>query len=99
TYYDHSTGEEVYQPAEMVILCAYQLHNVHLLLLSGIGKPYDPVTGAGVTGRGYAYQMSGGTTLFSKDKHFNPFIGQGYKCMVIDDYGMNQINYEKVGII
>jgi len=99
TYYDHSTGEEVYQPAEMVILCAYQLHNVHLLLLSGIGKPYDPVTGEGVTGRGYAYQMSGGTTLFFKDKHFNPFIGQGSNGMVIDDFGMNQIDYGKEGFI
>src|SRR5690625_3248741 len=57
TYYDHRTGEEVHQPADMVILCAYQLHTVHLLLLAGSGKPYDPATGEGGTGRGYSYQM------------------------------------------
>ena len=41
TYVD-SSGEDVEQPAELVLLCAFQLFNVHLLLLSGIGKPYDP---------------------------------------------------------
>jgi choline dehydrogenase-like flavoprotein len=39
-----------------VILGAFQFHNVHLMLLSGIGKPYDPVTGEGVVGRNFAYQ-------------------------------------------
>ena len=40
--YVNSAGEEFFQPAEMVILSAYILQNVRLLLLSGIGKPYDP---------------------------------------------------------
>jgi len=35
-------GEEFEQPASMVMLCAYAIHNVHLMLLSGIGQPYDP---------------------------------------------------------
>ena len=39
---------EVFQPAEMVFLTAFQLNNVHLLLLSGIGRPYDPAGGTGV---------------------------------------------------
>ncbi len=30
-----------------MLLCAFQLFNVHLLLLSGIGTPYDPSTGQG----------------------------------------------------
>ena len=38
-------GEEWEQPADLVLLCAYRLFNVRLLLLSGIGKPYDPATG------------------------------------------------------
>ena len=41
----------------MVILCAYALHNPRLLLLSGIGTPYDPKTGQGVVGKNYAYQI------------------------------------------
>ncbi|MGG4605930.1 GMC family oxidoreductase [Paenalcaligenes sp. Me131] len=99
TYFDHAAGEEVFQPADLVLLCAYQLHNVHLLLLSGIGKPYNPTTGEGATGRGYAYQMTGGTTLFFKDKEFNPFIGTGSNSMVIDDFGVNQIDFAKEGFV
>ena len=31
----------------LVIIGAFQFHNVHLMLLSGIGKPYNPETGEG----------------------------------------------------
>lgn len=99
TYFDHKAGEEVFQPADLVLLCAYQLHNVHLLLLSGIGQPYDPVTGMGATGRGYAYQMNGGVQLYFKDKVFNPFVGTGSNGMVIDDFGVNQIDFAREGFI
>ena len=63
TYID-ANGQEVEQPASLVVLSAFQLHNVRLLLLSQIGKPYNPVTGEGVVGRNYAYQMNGGVKLF-----------------------------------
>lgn len=62
--YINAQGQEIEQPAELVILSAFQLHNVRLLLLSGIGKPYDPVTGEGVVGKNYAYQMNSGISLF-----------------------------------
>ena len=55
TYVDLN-GEEWEQPADLVLVCAYSLFNVRLLLLSGIGKPYDPATNEGVVGRNYAYQ-------------------------------------------
>ncbi len=99
TYFDHKTGEEVFQPADLVLLCAYSLHNVHLLLVSGIGKPYDPVTGEGATGRGYAYQMNGGVKLYFKDKEFNPFIGTGSNGMSMDDFSINQIDFARHGFI
>ena len=38
------TGEEFEQPADLVLLCAYAINNVHLMLLSGLGEPYDPMT-------------------------------------------------------
>ncbi|MCP1643039.1 gluconate 2-dehydrogenase alpha chain [Pseudomonas citronellolis] len=86
TYID-SQGREVEQPAELVILSAYQLHNVRLLLLSKIGKPYDPRTGEGVVGKNYAYQMNAGVSLFfDKDTHFNPFIGAGGGTVALDDF-------------
>lgn len=98
TYVDEK-GEEVFQPADLVILAAYQFYNVHLLLLSGIGKPYVAETGEGVVGRNYAYQMTGGTSLFFKDVHFNPFVGAGSSAIVIDDYAINQIDFGREGFI
>src|SRR4249919_1644640 len=44
SYTNILNGEEFEQPAGMVLLCAYAINNVHLMLLSGIGEPYDPVT-------------------------------------------------------
>ncbi|WP_062014555.1 GMC family oxidoreductase [Aureimonas sp. AU4] len=99
TYFDEKAQEEVFQPADLVIVAAYSLHNVHLLLLSEIGTPYDPVAGTGVVGRNYAYQMNGGTTLFFKDKEFNPFIGTGSNGVTIDDFGIGQIDFRKEGFI
>ena len=99
TYFDEATQEEVFQPADIVILASFSLNNVHLALLSGIGQPYDPVTGEGVTGRNYAYQMNGGVTLFFKDEEFNPFIGTGANGMCIDDFGVNQIDFGREGFI
>ncbi|MBV8452477.1 MAG: GMC family oxidoreductase, partial [Deltaproteobacteria bacterium] len=55
TYVDDA-GREFEQPADIIFVTAYPLNNVRTLLLSGIGKPYDPRTGEGVTGRNYTYQ-------------------------------------------
>ena len=54
TYFD-ADGNEVFQPAKIVILSSFQLYNVRLMLLSGIGKPYNPITEEGVVGRNYAF--------------------------------------------
>jgi gluconate 2-dehydrogenase alpha chain len=75
--YVNSAGEEFFQPAEVVILSAYVLQNVRLLLLSGIGKPYDPKTGEGIVGKNYAYQTMSSVNVFFEDKILNPFIGAG----------------------
>ena len=99
TYYDEAASEEVFQPADLVLVCAYSLHNVHLLLLSQIGTPYDPATGEGVVGRNYAYQMTGGTSLFFKNKVFNPFIGTGAGGMTIDDFSVSKIDFAAEGFI
>lgn len=99
TYFDAIKQEEVFQPADLVILSSYQLNNVHLLLVSGIGVPYDPVTNTGVTGKNYAYQMNGGITMFFKGDIFNPFIGQGSNGICIDDFGINQNDFGALGFI
>jgi gluconate 2-dehydrogenase alpha chain len=89
SYVNVLTGEEIEQPAELVILAAYGLSNVHLLLLSGIGKPYDPDTQAGLIGKNYAYQGGSNVALFFEGKNFNPFIAAGGWGTSIDDFHTN----------
>jgi gluconate 2-dehydrogenase alpha chain len=96
TYAD-SSGEVWEQPAEMVLVCSFSFNCVRMLLLSGIGKPYDPSSGTGVVGRNYAYQTTSGASLFFDDKIFNPFIGAGALGMVIDDFNGDNFDHAKLG--
>ncbi len=91
-------GREYEQPAELVILCAFAHHNVHLLLLSGIGKPYDPVTNSGVTGRNYAYQITSSVDVFV-DELINPYMGAGALGQAIDDFNTDNFDHEPEGFI
>jgi len=95
TYVD-ARGREMEQPADLVILASYTFNNVRLLLLSGIGKPYDPVTNQGVVGRNYSYQTGGKVSLFFEDKVFNPFMGGGARGTSIDEF--NGDNFDHAGL-
>jgi len=99
TYID-AYGQEVEQTADLVILSAFQLHNVRLLLMSKIGTPYDPKTGEGVVGKNFAYQMNSGISLFfDESKTFNPFIGAGAAGTVIDDFNAENFDHAKLGFL
>ncbi|WP_349960279.1 GMC family oxidoreductase [Rhizobium sp. ZPR3] len=98
TYVDTS-GEEFFQPADMVLLCAYGLHNVRLMLLSGIGKPYDPNSGEGVVGRNYCYQTNAGMQVFFDDKNFNPFIAAGALGQTVDDFNGDAFDHGSVDFV
>jgi gluconate 2-dehydrogenase alpha chain len=98
TYID-ARGNEVVQEAGIVILGAYCFNNVRLLLLSGIGTPYDPRTGKGTVGRNYAYQQGGGVEVFFDDKEFNPFIGGGMVNTSIDEFNGDVIDRGPLGFI
>ena len=98
TYTDLS-GEEWEQPADLVLLCAYQFFNVRLLLLSGIGTPYDPATGEGTVGRNYCYQMSAGAQGFFDDQRFNGFAGAGSVGMIVDDFNDDNYDHGPVGFL
>ena len=99
--YIDSNGREVEQPADLVMLCAFQLHNVRLLLLSGIGMPYDPATGQGVVGKNYAYQMCTlSSAHFAEDVEINPFIGAGAAGMrVVDEFNSDHFDHAAHGFI
>ena len=88
-YTNLTNGEEYEQPAGIVILAAYALNNVHLMLLSGIGQPYDPATQKGVVGKNYCYQTGVNTNLFFDGKNFNPFMAAGGSRFAADDFNTN----------
>ncbi|MGA3340005.1 MAG: GMC family oxidoreductase [Methylocella sp.] len=99
TYVD--AGGVVYeQPADLVLITAFPLNNVRMLLLSGIGKPYDPKTGEGVVGRNYTYQTTGGPTVFMDENiNINPFMASGANGTMIDDFGGDNFDHSQLGFI
>jgi len=99
TYLD-AHGKEYEQPADLVVLCAFSLFNVHLMLISGIGKPYDPVTKTGTVGRNYSYQnLNRVNMFFDESVQANAFIGIGGGGAVFDDLNGNQLDNAKAGFI
>jgi gluconate 2-dehydrogenase alpha chain len=100
TFVDTS-GEEWEQPADLVILSAFTVFNVQLLLLSKIGKPYDPVANTGVIGRNYTHQtISDVIGFFEKDKYiFNTFIASGSIGMCIDEFNGDNFDHGPHGFV
>src|SRR5579862_9601618 len=100
TYVDAS-GTEFEQPADLVLLCAFSLFNIQLLLLSGVGQPYDPQTGQGQIGRNFTHQtMSYASGFFDKDKYnFNPFVSAGAIGMCIDEFNGDNFDHGPLGFV
>jgi gluconate 2-dehydrogenase alpha chain len=99
--YIEATGREVFQPADLGILSSFQINNVRMMLLSGIGQPWYPKTGEGVIGKNFAYQMMSSTTLFyDKDQALNPFIGAGSAgSQIVDDFNADHFDHGPYGFI
>jgi gluconate 2-dehydrogenase alpha chain len=84
TYID-AGGEEVFQPADLVILASWTLSNNHLLLVSGVGDRYDPRTGQGTLGKNLTHQVSFNVQAFL-EKPLNRFMGAGGTGVRIADF-------------
>jgi gluconate 2-dehydrogenase alpha chain len=69
------------------------------MLVSGIGKPYDPASGEGVVGKNYCYQTMSSVEVFFDDKLLNPFIGAGALASVIDDFNGDNFDHSGLGFI
>ncbi|MFC4617541.1 GMC family oxidoreductase [Camelliibacillus cellulosilyticus] len=99
-YTDVTTGEDIEQPADIVVLTSFVFNNVRLLLMSGIGTPYDPSTGRGVIGKNYAYQVSkGGATGYYENKQFNNFAGAGSLGIALDDFNGDNFDHSNVNFL
>jgi len=92
-------GQQGFQPADIVCFTAYQMDNVRLMLLSGIGEAYDPNTGEGTIGRNYNYQTCSSMTGFFDDEKMNPFIGAGALGVQIDDFNGDNFDHSNVDFI
>jgi gluconate 2-dehydrogenase alpha chain len=99
TYID-TAGREFEQPASLVITSSFALNNVRMLLLSGIGKPYDPQSATGVVGRNYAYQTTSSVTaFFDQDVFINPFMASGASGTLINDFAGDNFDHSRLGFI
>jgi len=98
TYVD-GEGRELEQPADIVLLASYVFNNVRLLLLSGIGSPYDPAAGRGVVGRNYAYQTTSEVQVFFEDKELNRFMGAGALSTIVDDFNGDNFDHAGLGFV
>lgn len=100
TYVD-AAGQETIQPADIVAVCMFQFNNARMLLLSGIGKPYDPETNTGVVGKNFAYQnMATIKVFFDKSQHTtNPFMGAGGNGIAVDDFNADNFDHGPAGFV
>lgn len=101
-YVNTLTGEEFEQPADVVVLAAFTFTNNRLLLLSGIGKPYDPKTRKGVIGRNYNGQFGItflGARGYFEDKKFNYYAGAGALGGAVGDYAGDNFDHTNVDFI
>lgn len=98
--YIDASGREFEQPASLVIVGMYALNNVRMLLLSGIGRPYDPASGEGVVGRNYAYQTTSAVQVFFDESvHIHPYMRSGACGTVISDFVSDNFDHAPHGFI
>ena len=98
TYVDAS-GEEIFQPAALVFLASWTFNNTRLLLLSGIGEPYDPATGRGTVGSNLTHQVSFGAATAFFDQPLNRFMGSGSAGILFSDFDRDDIDRSSLNFI
>ncbi len=83
--YIDSEGEEVVQPADLVVLSSWTLNNTRLLMLSKVGEAYDASSGKGQLGRNLTHQANSRGVVMFFDRPLNRFMGSGACGMAIRD--------------
>ncbi|PSL50632.1 gluconate 2-dehydrogenase alpha chain [Salsuginibacillus halophilus] len=92
-FIDTRTGEEFYQPADVVVLTTYVMNNTRLLLQSEIGRPYNPETNEGVIGKNYCYQVMASAQGFFEEERFNLYAGAGALGAALDDFNGDNFDH------
>jgi gluconate 2-dehydrogenase alpha chain len=96
-YIDLLTGEEYEQPANVVVLASFTMSNTKYLLMSGIGRPYDPKTGTGVVGKNFCHQTMSGVNVHFKDRWLNPFLASGASQTCVDEFNADNFDHSGLG--
>jgi gluconate 2-dehydrogenase alpha chain len=98
--YMDAQGREFEQPAGLILVTAFILNNIRMMLLSGIGTPYDPATEKGTIGRNYAYQTQSYVPIFfGEDIRLNSYMAAGASGTVIDDFSVDNFDHSGLGFI
>jgi gluconate 2-dehydrogenase alpha chain len=101
--YRDASGQECFQPADLVISASWTMNNTRLLLNSGIGQPYDPTTGKGTLGRNLTHQVNHQVRAFFAQP-LNRFMGAGSAGLAISDlegdsFDHNNLQFLRGGIV
>jgi gluconate 2-dehydrogenase alpha chain len=97
--YLNEQGEELFQPADLVILASWTLNNTRLLLLSGVGEPYHPQTGTGTVGRNLTHQVAIGAATAFFEKPLNRYMGSGAAGVCISDFDGDLFDHSGLGFL
>jgi gluconate 2-dehydrogenase alpha chain len=93
------SGQEFFQPADLVVLASWTLNNTRLLLLSGVGEPYNPSTGTGTVGRNLTHQVSFSPVVAFFEKPLNKFMGSGAAGVLIGDFSGHVLDHTQLPFI
>ena len=101
TYLDQLTGEEHFQPADIVILSAYTLENVRLLLVSRDSAHPDGIGNSrGMVGKNYTYQLDRSVvTGVFEGRRFNLYMGNSCLQDVIHDFDADNFDHSELDFI
>ena len=94
-------GEEITQPAEIVVLAGFTVPNIRMLLLSKIGAAYDSRSGEGTLGRRFTQQtgkITGGSRIVFKEP-LNLFMGAGGLAIKVSDFDRDGASHATGGFL
>jgi gluconate 2-dehydrogenase alpha chain len=95
--YSDRSGREHTVEASAVVLAAYTLGNVRLLLLSGLGRPYDPRSGSGTLGRAYTFPALVNALGFFGGRSFERYAGSASTGYCLDDFSGEHFDHAVLG--
>jgi gluconate 2-dehydrogenase alpha chain len=97
--YVDARGQEVFQPAALVFLASWTFNNTRLLLLSGIGEPYDHASGRGTVGSNLTHQVSVPSATAFFDQPLNRFMGSGSAGFLFSDYDRDDLDRSSLAFL